>query len=344
VSNTIDRRSFFGKAALTAAATQLTMLGRGTGDAMAATPVAGGGGGHTSFASLKQVNAGLLSVGYAEAGPADGKPVILLHGWPYDIHSYVDVAPILAAQGYRVIVPYQRGYGSTGFLSSSTFRNGEQAAAAVDVIALMDALKIKTAIVGGFDIGSRTADVVAALWPDRVKALVSVSGYLITNVKAQALPLPPKAELGWWYQFYFSTERGLLGYTENRNDFNRLIWDIVSPTWHFDDATYARTAAAFANPDHVAIVIHNYRWRLGLAKGEAKYDHLEQQLFAGPAIGVPTITIASDFDGAAKSGTAYRSKFSGKYEHRILNGIGHNVPQEAPQAFAQAVVAVDALS
>ena len=345
MSSTIDRRNFFGKAALTVAATQLTMLGRGMGDAMAATPAAaGGGGGHTSFASLKQVNAGLLNVGYAEAGPADGKPVILMHGWPYDIHSYVDVAPILAAQGYRVIVPYLRGYGSTRFLSSSTFRNGQQAAVAVDIIALMDALKIKKAIVGGFDWGSRTADIMAALWPDRCKALVAVSGYLITNVKEQALPLPPKAELGWWYQYYFSTQRGVLGYTENRDDFNRLIWDIVSPSWHFSDATYARTAAAFANPDHVAIVIHNYRWRLGLAKGEAKYDHLEQQLFAGPAITVPTITVASDFDGAAKSGAPYRSKYTGKYEHRILNGIGHNVPQEAPQAFAQAVVAVDALS
>ena len=276
--------------------------------------------------------------------PPDGSAVILLHGWPYDIHSYVDVAPILAAQGYRVIVPYLRGYGSTRFLSSSTFRNGQQAAVAVDIIALMDALKIKKAIVGGFDWGSRTADIMAALWPDRCKALVAVSGYLITNVKEQALPLPPKAELGWWYQYYFSTQRGVLGYTENRDDFNRLIWDIVSPSWHFSDATYARTAAAFANPDHVAIVIHNYRWRLGLAKGEAKYDHLEQQLFAGPAITVPTITVASDFDGAAKSGAPYRSKYTGKYEHRILNGIGHNVPQEAPQAFAQAVVAVDALS
>jgi pimeloyl-ACP methyl ester carboxylesterase len=345
MSSTLDRRGFFGKAALTVAATQLTMLGRGMGDAMAATPVAAGsGGGHTSFASVKQVNAGLLNIGYAEAGPADGKPVILMHGWPYDIHSYVDVAPILATQGYRVIVPYLRGYGSTRFLSNGTFRNGQQAAVAVDIIALMDALKIKKAIVGGFDWGSRTADIMAALWPERVKALVAVSGYLITNVKAQALPLPPKAELGWWYQYYFSTERGVVGYTENRNDFNRLIWDIVSPSWHFSDATYARTAAAFANPDHVAIVIHNYRWRLGLAKGEAKYDHLEEQLFAGPAIGVPTITIASDFDGPAKSGTAYRSKYTGKYEHRILNGIGHNVPQEAPQAFAQAVVAVDALA
>ncbi len=344
MSSNLDRRGFFGKAALAVAATQLTMLGRGMGFAADAAPlVAGSGGGHTSFASLKQVDAGLLNIGYAEAGAPNGKPVILLHGWPYDIHSYVDVAPILAAQGYRVIVPYLRGYGSTRFLSSSTFRNGQQAAVAVDIIALMDALKIKKAIIGGFDWGSRTADIMAALWPDRCKAIVAVSGYLITNVKAQALPLPPKAELGWWYQYYFSTERGVIGYTENRNDFNRLIWEIVSPKWHFDDATYARTAAAFANPDQVAIVIHNYRWRLGLAKGEKQYDHLEQQLFAGPAIGVPTITIASDFDGPAKSGAAYRSKYTGKYQHRILDGIGHNVPQEAPQAFAQAIVAVDDL-
>ncbi len=240
-----------------------------------------------------------------------------------------------------MIVPYVRGYGTTRFLSSGTFRNGQQSVVAVDVINLMDALKIKKAIIGGFDWGSRTADIVAALWPQRCKALVSVSGYLITSVKAQQQPLPPKAELGWWYQYYFSTERGRLGYSENRNDFNKLIWKIVSPKWDFTDATYDRTAAAFQNPDHVAIVIHNYRWRLGLAKGDPKYDALENRLFLAPVITVPTITIASDFDGAAASGTAYRNKFSGKYSHQILKGIGHNVPQEAPQAFAQAVVVVD---
>jgi pimeloyl-ACP methyl ester carboxylesterase len=298
-------------------------------------------GPHTSFPSLKQVNAGQLNVGYAEAGPADGPAVVLLHGWPYDIHSYVDVAPLLAAAGYRVIVPYLRGYGSTSFLSSGTFRNGQQSVVAVDIIALMDALAIQKAIVGGFDWGSRTAAIMAALWPERCKALVAVSGYLITNVKAQQQPLPPKAELGWWYQYYFSTARGELGYSENRDDFNRLIWTIVSPNWHFDDATYGRTAAAFANPDHVAIVIHNYRWRLGLAPGDPKHDDLENRLFAGPVVSVPTITIASDFDGPAADGAAYRDKFSGAYSHRILPGIGHNVPQEAPTAFAQAVVDVD---
>jgi len=327
---TLDRRGFVGAAAATIAAAQLSV-------AAAATPSAGG---HTSFASLKQIDAGELNVGYAEAGPVGGRPVILLHGWPYDIHSYVDVAPILAAAGYRVIVPYVRGYGSTSFLSSSTFRNGQQSVVALDVVNLMDALKIKSAIIGGFDWGSRTADIVAALWPDRCTGLVSVSGYLITNVPAQAQPLPPKAELGWWYQYYFSTDRGELGYTKYRYDFNKLIWTIVSPHWHFTTATYDRTAQAFNNPDHVAIVIHNYRWRLGLAKGDPKYDDLEQRLFAGPTIAVPTITIASDFDGPAASGAAYRNKFSGKYAHRIFKGIGHNVPQEDPQGFAKAVIEV----
>jgi pimeloyl-ACP methyl ester carboxylesterase len=283
-------------------------------------------------------------MGYADAGPADGHPVVLLHGWPYDVHSYVDVAPILASQGYRVIVPYLRGYGSTRFLSSSTFRNGQQSAVALDIVTLMDALKIQRAVIGGFDWGSRTADIIAALWPERCKALVAVSGYLITNVKAQQQPLTPKAELGWWYQYYFSTERGRLGYAKYTTDFNRLIWQIVSPNWKFDEATYNRTAASFDNPDHVAIVIHNYRWRIGLAKGESKYDHLENRLFQSPDISTPAITIASDFDGPAKSGAAYRSKFTGKYQHRILDGIGHNVPQEAPQAFAKAIVDVDKFS
>jgi pimeloyl-ACP methyl ester carboxylesterase len=338
----LDRRSFFGAAAMTFAAAQLGMLDAAEAQSSTVNPIPSiKPGRHTSFASLKQVDAGVLNIGYAQAGPADGRVVILLHGWPYDIHSYVDVAPLLAAAGYRVIVPYLRGYGSTSFLSSAMFRNGQQSVVALDIIALMDALKIQTAIIGGFDWGSRTAAIMAALWPSRCKALVAVSGYLITNVKAQQQPLPPKAELGWWYQYYFSTERGVLGYTENRSDFNKLIWTIVSPKWHFDEATFDRTAASFTNPDHVAIVIHNYRWRLGLAKGDPKYDGLENQLFAGPVIAVPTITIASDFDGPAASGSGYRNKFSGKYSHRILKGIGHNVPQEAPQAFAETVVAVD---
>ncbi|GAA4482986.1 alpha/beta hydrolase [Rhodococcus olei] len=298
-------------------------------------------GSHESFVALKQVKAGLLNVGYAEDGPAGGPPVVLLHGWPYDIHSYADVAPLLAANGYRVIVPYLRGYGTTAFLSSDTFRNGQQSAVALDVIALMDALQIPKAVLGGFDWGSRTAAIVAALWPERCKALVAVSGYLITDRTANLQPLAPQAEYGWWYQYYFATDRGVEGYRRYTRDFNKLIWKTASPKWNFDDATYDRTAASFTNPDHVAIVIHNYRWRLSLANGEPQYDPIEQQLSAMPVITVPAITIASDFDGPAADGTSYRSKFAGKYAHRFLPGIGHNVPQEAPQDFANAVVEVD---
>jgi pimeloyl-ACP methyl ester carboxylesterase len=311
--------------------------------ACAPTPAAppAGAGANTSFGPLKQIDAGLLNIGYAEAGPATGPPVILLHGWPYDIHSFVDVAPVLASAGYRVIVPYLRGYGTTRFLSADTFRNGQQSVVALDIIALMDALKIEKAVLGGFDWGARTAGVMAALWPQRCKALVSVSGYLITSLKANLQPLPPAAELGWWYQYYFSTDRGVLGYRQNTHDFNKLIWKTVSPKWNFDDATYDRTAASFGNPDHVSIVIHNYRWRLSLAKGDPQYEGLEQKLSGSPVIAVPTITMASDFDGAAADGTAYRTKFSGKYSHRVLQGIGHNVPQEDPRSFAQAIVDVD---
>jgi pimeloyl-ACP methyl ester carboxylesterase len=300
-------------------------------------------GTNTSFASLKQIDAGLLNVGYAEAGPASGPAVILLHGWPYDIYSYVDVTPLLASAGYRVIVPYLRGYGTTRFLSSETFRNGQQSVVAVDVIALMDALKIQKAIIGGFDWGARTADIVAVLWPQRCKALVSVSGYLIGSPAANKTPLPPKAEFEWWYQYYFAIERGKIGYSENRRDFNRLIWQLASPKWNFDDATFDRTAASFDNPDHVAIVIHNYRWRLGLADGESKYDDLEKRLAEGPVITVPTITLEGDANGAPHPPpAAYAKKFSGKYSHRNIDGeVGHNLPQEAPQAFAQAIVDVD---
>lgn len=293
------------------------------------------------FGPIKQINAGVLNVGYADVGPADGKVVILLHGWPYDIHSFEEVVPLLTAKGYRVILPYLRGYGSTRFLSDATPRNGQQGAIASDIIALMDALKIQKAIIGGFDWGARTADIIAALWPERCKALVAVSGYIISNREANAKPLPPKAELGWWYQYYFATERGKLGYAQNTNDFNKLIWQIASPKWNFDDATYARSAAAFSNPDHVAIVISNYRWRLKLDRGEARYDEIEKRLEAGPVITVPAITISSDFDGAAADGKAYEKKFTGKYSHKILNGIGHNVPQEAPKAFADAIIEVD---
>jgi pimeloyl-ACP methyl ester carboxylesterase len=338
-----ERRRFLGTAATTLAAASLAVLPSACApsrraqraDVSPTKPPS-----NTSFGPLKQIDAGLLNVGYAEAGPANAPAVILLHGWPYDIHSYVDVAPLLASAGYRVIVPYLRGYGTTHFLSSGTFRNAQQSAVALDIIALMDALKIEKAIIAGFDWGARTADVMAALWPERCKAIVAVSGYLITSLKANLQPLPPAAEYGWWYQYYFATERGRLGYTANRHDFNKLIWKIASPKWDFDDATFDRTAAAFDNPDHVSIVIHNYRWRLSLADGERRYDSLEQKLFEGPVISVPAITIASDFDGPAADGASYAKRFSGRYSHRVLKGIGHNVPQEAPDAFAKAVIEV----
>src|SRR5947209_2731127 len=281
--------------------------------------------------------------GYAEAGPADGRAVILLHGWPYDIHSYVDVAPLLAAKGYRVIVPYLRGYGTARFRSSETVRNGQQSVVAVDTVALMDALDIEKAIIGAFDWGARTANIIAALWPERCKAMVSVSGYLIGSQAAGKLPLPPEAELQWWYQYYFATERGRAGYDKNRRDFAKLIWQIASPKWNFDDATFDRGAAAFDNPDHVGIVIHNYRWRLGIAEGEPKYDDLERRLAEGPDITVPAITLEGDANGAPHpDASSYAGKFSGRYAHRIITGgVGHNLPQEAPQAFAQAIVDVD---
>jgi pimeloyl-ACP methyl ester carboxylesterase len=301
-------------------------------------------GTNTSFGALKQIDAGDLHVGYAEAGPTSGPAVMLLHGWPYDIHSYVDVAPRLAQAGYRVIVPYLRGYGTTRFLSSETFRNGQQSVVAVDIIALMDALKIERAILAGFDWGARTADIIAALWPERCKALVSVSGYLIGSQQAGQVPLPPQTELQWWYQYYFATERGQAGYERYRHDFAKLIWQLASPHWDFDDAIFERSAAAFDNPDHVSIVIHNYRWRLGLAAGEPKYDELEQQLAEGPDITVPTITLEGDANGAPHpDASAYARKFSGRYAHRVITGgVGHNLPQEAPLAFAQAIVDVDA--
>ena len=296
-----------------------------------------------SFGALKQIDAGLLNVGYAEVGPADGRPVILLHGWPYDIHSFVDVAPLLAAKGYRVIVPYLRGYGTTRFLSSDTFRNGQQGAIALDTIALMDALKIEKAIFAAFDWGAREADIIAVLWPERCKGIVSVSGYLIGSPASQKIPLPPMAEFQWWYQYYFATDRGRAGYEQYRRDFAKLIWQLASPKWKFDDATYDRTAASFNNPDHVSIVIHDYRWRLGLAEGEAKYDDMERQLANGPVITVPAITLEGDANGAPHPEAAtYAKKFSGKYAHRVITGgIGHNLPQEAPQAFAKAIIEVD---
>ena len=292
---------------------------------------------------VKQIDAGLLNVGYVDAGPADGPAVILLHGWPYDIHSYADVTADLAAKGFRVIVPFARGFGSSRFRAQDTVRNGQQAALGQDVIDLMDALKIPSAILGGYDLGGRTANVVATLWPDRVAGLVAVSGYIVVNLAANLEPLAPKAEQGWWYQYYFATPRGELGYRRNTAEFNRLIWQNASPLWHFDDATYELSAAAFDNPDHVDIVVHNYRWRIGLAPGEPRYDAAEKRLAARPPITVPTITIGSDFDGAAKDGAGYRGQYAGPYEHRVLDGIGHNVPQEAPAQFATAIVDVSTM-
>src|SRR6266550_352085 len=333
-----DRRRFLGTAATAIAATQLG--GFGFVDLQCSKQ-----GTNMSFGPVKQINAGVLNVGYAEAGPTKGPAVILLHGWPYDIHTYVDVAPVLAAKGYRTIVPYLRGYGTTRFLSSETSRNGQQSALAVDIVALMDALTIEQAILAGCDWGARTADIVAALWPERCKALVSVSGYLIGSREANKMPLPPKAELQWWYQYYFATERGRAGYEKNRRDFAKLIWQLASPQWNFSDATFDRSAAAFDNPDHVSIVIHNYRWRLGLAEGEAKYDDLEKRLAEGPVITVPTITLEGDANGAFHpDNSAYAKKFTGKYAHRIIKGgVGHNLPQEAPQAFAKAIVDAEVL-
>ena len=340
------RRRFFGTAALTIAAAQLAFNSFAEAQPSLAEQARARSikpSTNTSFGPLKQIDAGLLNVGYAEAGPADGPAVILLHGWPYDIHSFVDVAPLLAQVGNRVIVPYLRGYGTTRFLSSETFRNGQPSAVAVDIIDLMDALKIEKAVIAGFDWGARTADIIAALWPERCKAIVSVSGYLIGTPESNKKPLPPKAELEWWYQFYFATERGRAGYTEYRHDFAKLIWQTASPKWSFDEATFNRSAASFDNPDHVAIAIHNYRWRLGLAKGEPRYDDLERRLAEGPVITVPAITLEGDANGAPHgSAASYRQKFSGAYEHRtITGGVGHNLPQEAPQAFAQAVIDVD---
>ena len=342
-----NRRQLLGTAAATIAAAQLGVAGLAEAQPRKARAAQASvkPGAHTSFGSLKQADAGVLSIGYAEAGPANGPPVILLHGWPYDIYSFVDVTPALASAGFRVIVPYVRGYGSTKFLSGDTPRNGQPSAVAADVVALMDALKIENATLAGFDWGARSANIVAALWPERCKAMVSVSGYLIGSQAAGKLPLPPSAELQWWYQFYFATERGRTGYEKYRREFSKLIWQLASPKWKFDDATFDRSAAAFDNPDHVAIVVHNYRWRLGLAEGESKYDELEKKLAAAPVISVPTITLEGDANGAPHPDpTVYAKKFSGKYQHRtIKGGIGHNLPQEAPQAFTEAVIDIGGL-
>lgn len=333
-----NRRQFLGAAAIGVAAAPLILASSAQAQT-AATP-AGAPSKNTTFAALKQINAGVLNVGYAEDGPADGPPVILLHGWPYDIHSFVDVAPLLAKAGHRVIVPHARGFGTTRFLASEAIRNGEPAALAVDTIALMDALKIEKVVVAGYDWGARSANIMAVLWPERVKAMVSVSGYLIGSQAAGKVPLPPKAELQWWYQYYFATERGRAGYGKNTHDFAKLIWQTASPKWNFDEATFARSAASLDNPDHVDITVHNYRWRLALAEGEPKYLDLEKRLAEFPAIAVPTITIEGDANGAPHPDPAsYAKKFSGKYSHREFGGgVGHNPPQEAPQQFAEVVL------
>jgi len=299
----------------------------------------------SGLGSIRQIEAGQLDVGHVDAGPSDGPAVLLLHGWPYDIQSFADATPLLVARGYRVIVPYLRGYGTTRFLSEDTMRNGEQAALAFDALALLDALDIDRAVVAGFDWGARTADIVAALWPERCSGLVSVSGYLIGSQAAGKLPLPPQAELQWWYQYYFATERGRIGYEKYRREFSRLIWQTASPTWKFDDATFARTAASFDNPDHVEIVVHNYRWRLGLADGEAHYHDVEKRLADAPNISVPAITLEGDANGAPHPDpSAYAAKFDGPYTHRTLQGgIGHNLPQEAPEGFADAILEVGGL-
>jgi pimeloyl-ACP methyl ester carboxylesterase len=341
-SDQIDhgRRRLLGAATVSAAVAQLGLTRSAPAQSKSSGLPAIEPGTHTSFGPLKQIDAGVLNIGYAEAGPANGPAVILLHGWPYDIYSFVDVAPLLASAGYRVIIPYLRGYGSTRFLSSETLRNGQPSAVASDTIALMDALKIDQAILAGFDWGARSVNIISALWPERCKATVSVSGYLIGSQADGKMPLPPKAEHDWWYLFYFATERGRLGYEKYSREFAKLIWQTASPKWQFDDATFDRSAAAFDNPDHVAISIHNYRWRLGLAEGEAKFDALEKRLAEFPVITVPTITMEGDANGAPHlEPSAYAKRFTGKYEHRTVSGgVGHNLPQEAPQAFAQAIV------
>jgi len=300
-------------------------------------------GSASSFGPVRQIQAGPLSVGYVESGPAEGPAVVLLHGWPYDIHSYAGVVPLLTSAGYRTVVPYLRGFGSTGFLSRDTFRNAQQSALALDVINLMDALAIESATIAGYDWGARTANIVAALWPERCRALVSVGRYLVTNLRANTLPVSPREEWVWWYQHYFVSDDGRTDYEQNRYTFARIIWRSCSPNWQFDEATFERTALAFSNADHVRIAVHNYRWRFALAPGEAQFEPLEDKLRHGLVITVPCITIATDVDGATGERDAERSRkcFQGRYSHRVLRGVGHNVPQEAPHAFAKAILDVD---
>lgn len=341
-----DRRCFLGVALAALGVPELVANRSASARSGSGTPaVATDGMARTSDAlgTLKQVAAGVLNVGYDDAGPANGRPVILLHGWPYDIHSFVDVVPLLASAGYRVIVPYLRGYGTTSFLSSDTLRNGQQTALALDVIALMDALGIEKAVVAGFDWGARTANILAVLWPERCTGIVAVSGYLIASREGNRQPLTPQAEYAWWYQYYFATERGERGYSEYRRDFSKLIWTLASPKWQFDQGMFDRAARSFDNPDHVRIVVHNYRWRLELEAGEPQYDQLEAALAKAPVISVPAVTLQGDADGAPHPDSrVYAKKFSGPYAHHLVTGgVGHNLPQEAPRAFADAVMDVD---
>ncbi|WP_077034332.1 alpha/beta fold hydrolase [Pelomonas sp. KK5] len=327
-----NRRSFLSLAAAGSAGVALSGL---AGRASALVP-------GEAFGPIRQIRAGLLDVGYVDLGPRDGPPVMLFHGWPYDIHTYEQVAPRLAAQGFRVIVPHLRGYGSTRFLSASTLRSGQQTALAADTIALMDALGIRKAIMAGCDWGARNACVVSALWPERCQALVSVSGFLVLNPATVLTPLQPADEFSWWYQYYFATERGRIGYEKNLKAFARFIWRQASPKWNVDDATFDRCAESLVNPDQVAIVIHNYRWRVGAAEGDPQYDALEARLAKVQSVALPSITLEGDANGAPHPApAAYASRFTGRYEHRNLGGgIGHNLPQEAPEAFAQAIVDV----
>jgi pimeloyl-ACP methyl ester carboxylesterase len=339
-----NRRKFIATAAIAVGGAQFGPIATAAANGMAPYIPQANSAVMTQPWKIKLVKAGPLQVEYAEAGPKKGEVIVLLHGWPYDIWSFGEVVPLLIAKGYRILMPRARGFGNTNFLSSQTPRNAQQGALASDVIDFMNALEIPSAIIGGFDWGARSAAIVAAVWPERCRALIAVSGYIVVDRIANRKPLNPSAELGWWYQYYFSTQRGAAGYRENTYEFNKLIWKLASPKWDFTEQTYSQSAAAFNHPDHAAIVLHNYRWRLELAEGEPAYQGIEEQLTPETIIQVPSITIGSDFDGVAADGLRYRKRFTGKYEHRRLDGIGHNVPQEAPIAFAEAVLAAAEMS
>jgi len=294
----------------------------------------------TTMQPLRHIRAGVLDVAYFEAGPAEGPPVFLMHGFPYDIHAYAEVTPLLAAAGCRVIVPYLRGYGPTRFLSDDTPRSGEQAALGADLLALMDALGIARAVLGGYDWGGRAACVVAALWPERCAGLVSLNSYNIQNIAQAMEPEPPDNEQRLWYQYYFHSERGRAGLAANRRALARLLWQLWSPTWAFDDATFERSAGAFDNPDFVDVVIHSYRHRFGLVPGDPACAEIERRLAAQPAIGVPTITFDGADDGVRPpaDAAAHAYHFTGPRSHRLVAGAGHNLPQEVPHVFAAAVL------